>query len=390
MFSMRPLDGSFPPGQIEFMAGFECTYARTRPKEHLDMLSCTMHDHYIREDYDLVKSIGIKTVREGLSWSQIDKGYSNYDFSRFLPIIKASQEKKIRVIWDLNHFDYPDDLDPFGEEFVVRFREYSKRAYEILRQNNSGPLAIIPINEISFMAWIGADRGWWAPFKKGPANGLKLKKQLVRAALASIKAIRQMDPEAIFIHSDPFMRRLATSRQKKVQQSVADFNQIIRFEAWDMLSGRTYPELGGSPEYLPAIGINYYFHNQEYVSMQERKLKFEAMPWESKDRIILGEMLNIIQKRYQVPILVTETGSFGQLRPQWWQRTLDEVEQALTQGIDIRGVCAYPILDRPEDVNYLYPNSGLWDFDRGDGQLTRIPENQSLELIQKFIQRHNN
>ncbi len=335
-----------------------------------------------------MKNIGIHMVREGLAWSQIDVGNGVYNFSRFIPMMKMAQQKEITVIWDLNHFDYPTELNPFSDAFVSRFAEYSKRAWEIFRQYTDGPLAIIPINEISFMAWIGADRGWWAPFKRGPANGFKFKKQLVRAALAAMKGIRRLDSDVIFIHSDPFMRRLAISKQNKVDSAVDTFNNVIRFEAWDMLSGKTYPELGGSPDYLPVIGVNYYFHNQEHVWLEKRKLKFNAMDWDSPDRVPLVDMLRLIQDRYQVPILITETGSFGDQRQAWWQRTLTELEQAQKQGIDVRGVCAYPILDRPEDINYLFPNSGLWDFDGGDSQLTRRPENKSLELIKKFIQRH--
>ena len=34
------------------------------------------------------------------------------------------------------------------------------------------------------------------------------------------------------------------------------------FEAWDMLSGRVQPELGGDERYLDVIGVNYYDRNQ--------------------------------------------------------------------------------------------------------------------------------
>ena len=35
-----------------------------------------------------------------------------------------------------------------------------------------------------------------------------------------------------------------------------------RYQAWDMLEGRLHPELGGAPEYLDIVGVNYYPWNQ--------------------------------------------------------------------------------------------------------------------------------
>ena len=40
--------------------------------------------------------------------------------------------------------------------------------------------------------------------------------------------------------------------------------RVSQFEAYDMLMGRQEPELGGSPDMVDVVGVNFYPHNQWY------------------------------------------------------------------------------------------------------------------------------
>src|SRR5215212_5831629 len=51
-----------------------------------------------------------------------------------------------------------------------------------------------PVNEISFWAWAGGSLGYINPFAHGRGN--ELKAILVRAAIASIEAVRDVNPNA--------------------------------------------------------------------------------------------------------------------------------------------------------------------------------------------------
>lgn len=371
-----------------FIAGFECTASLAENRRRLDLLASTKHDTLFREDYALLKQRNITTVREGLNWSRIDKGSGVYDFSRYEPMLKAGAELGIQQIWDLNHFDYPSYLDPFSKEFVSAFQMYALAAHHKLRKYQPHEtLYITPLNEISFFAWIGADMGWWAPYKKTPKNGLLFKQQLVRATLASMDALWEKDSNIRFIHIDPFMRRLAVEPASRwTKQKVKEFNEIVRFEAWDMLAGKTYPELGGDMKYLDIIGINYYIHNQEWVfSGRNKEMKHQMIDWDNPDRISFADMLETMYQRYQRPIMISETGSFGSNRPKWWERILQETAVSINRNLPICGLCAYPILDRPESAGFLLPNSGLWDFHCDDEECTRIPHEDSLKIIERTL-----
>ncbi len=415
-----PLFNSF------IQAGFECTSALAENKRRLNLLGQTRHDDLCEKDYQLIKAAGFLTVREGLSWNAVDKGDGVYDFSRYEPMMAAARQHGIQQIWDLNHFDYPFRLDPFSDEFIQAFAAHAREVIKVLRKYTPAPetMYVVPINEISFFAWIGADMGWWAPYKKGRANGGKLKAQLVKAAIAAMDAIWAVDDNVRFIQVDPFMRRVAKQPEpvsadstissstednttatsshnsdassspsapqeplvhppsKKALQHIKDFNEVIRFEAWDLLSGRKNPELGGDPKYLDIIGMNYYIHNQEWVITGENNtVLHQLIDWESPDRVPFAEMIRDVYERYNRPIFVSETGSFGARRGEWWERTLKEIDDGLSSGLPIVGVCAYPVLDRPESAGFLLPNSGVWDFDPTDSLCQRIPHEPSLTAI---------
>ena len=68
-------------------------------------------------------------MREGARWNFIDRrgagaSRTRYDFRPLRPFLEAALQTGITVIWDLFHYGYPDDLDPFSGEFVRRFADY--------------------------------------------------------------------------------------------------------------------------------------------------------------------------------------------------------------------------------------------------------------------------
>lgn len=367
-----PLFNSF------LMAGFECTYAQTGDGRRMDLLGASRHDRRARSDYELIAELGIRTVREGLSWSQIDRGRGVYDFTRYLPLLEAGRDQRVQQIWDLNHFDFPEDVDPFSEFFVERFSEYAARAVGTLRDYTDETIYIVPLNEPSFFSWM-AECGLWAPFRAGAA----FKRQLVRAAIAAMEAMRSVDRDIRFIHTDPFMyRRPERVRSAEDAAFCNHFNEHIRFEAWDMIAGRVEPELGGRPDYLDIVGINYYFHNQQYVRVEnEHEHSVRTVPLRDPKRFTLEQILAELNERYGRPLMIAETGSYRRRRPVWWGHVLRHAANALDRGLPLCGICAYPTLDIARGAGFILPKSGLWDFDPADRECRRIPHDETLAVI---------
>jgi beta-glucosidase/6-phospho-beta-glucosidase/beta-galactosidase len=369
-----------------FMAGFECAYAKIEGGKIIDLLYDTKHDENCREDYQLIKSIGIATVREGLAWSQIDKGNNRYDFSRFEKMMQTGKEEDVEQIWDLNHFDYPYSLDPLSDAFIYRFAEYGKRAIEKIRKYSKGTVYIVPINEISFFAFIGADLGNWAPYLK--EKGVAFKKQLVRASIAAMDGIWETDDNVRFIQVDPIFYRTPKVPKTQLKRKKAQEFIAAKFQAWDMLSGKIESQLGGHPKYLDILGLNYYYYNQELIEdvLPTGEVRYQTIPLYSKRRVQLSTLLNEVYRRYGCPMILSETGGWGDLRVKWWRKMIREIRDAKRRRLPLYGVCSYPIIDRPDWVDGHLTNSGFWDFLPNDPSCVRHPHDPTLQVIKPFIQ----
>jgi hypothetical protein len=86
--------------QSFFMGGFECATHRRRDGRRLDLIKATHHDVNAAADYRMLADHGICTVRDGPRWHLIESSPGHYDWSSFLPMLRATQETGTQVIWD--------------------------------------------------------------------------------------------------------------------------------------------------------------------------------------------------------------------------------------------------------------------------------------------------
>jgi beta-glucosidase/6-phospho-beta-glucosidase/beta-galactosidase len=262
------------------------------------------------------------------------------------------------VIWDLCHYGWPDDIDIWRPEFVERFARFAGEVARLVREHSDAVPFYSPVNEISFWAWAGGDHARFNPLGQG--RGAELKHQLVRASIAAIEAIRAVEPRARFVQVDPAIHISAQVLRPAAQREAENARQA-QFEAWDMLCGKAWPGLGGKPEYLDIVGVNYYSDNQWYLG---------------GDTIVRGHpdyrpfrgILKEIHRRYGRPILVAETGAEGDLRGDWLRYVSEQVGLALQQGVPVEGICLYPVLDYPGWDDDRHCPTGLFGFPDARGE----------------------
>jgi len=120
-------EGIFPSF---FMAGFECSTFIWKDRLRKDYVVLTGHDRHLAHDYDRVMDLGIGVVREAIRWHLVDKGGGKYDWSTVRPLLDAANACKLTLIWDLCHYGFPDDFDPFSEDGQKRFTDYCGAAAE--------------------------------------------------------------------------------------------------------------------------------------------------------------------------------------------------------------------------------------------------------------------
>lgn len=354
-----------------WMGGFESSTHRLPRRKamgryagvRLDLLTSTRHDEFALQDYQRLQGVGIRTARDGVRWHLIEKTPFRYDFSSLVPMLQAARETQTQVIWDLFHYGWPDGINIWGAAFVDRFARFSRATAEVILEETGSPIYVTPVNEISFVSWGGGDAGFLNPFAKG--RGPELKAQLVRATIAAIEAVREVDPGARICHAEPIIH-IAVDPDHPEEAPAAEAYRQSQFQAWDMIGGRLWPELGGRADYLDLLGVNYYSNNQwihqDPNTPPSRRRKDVLLPPSHPLHRPIREMLHEVYERYRRPIFIAETGIEGDARPSWLRYIGQEVRAAAAAGIPLEGLCLYPIIDYPGWGDDRHCYTGLWGY----------------------------
>jgi len=342
--------------QSFFQGGFECSTHRRADGKRLDVIAATRHDAMAAQDYALLRGLGMQTMRDGVRWHLIEKTPGQYDWSSFLPMLEAARQTRVQVIWDVMHYGWPDGLDIWSAAFIERFAAFAKALAQVVRDRSDDIPWYVPVNEISFLSWGG---GQFALFNPMASNrGDELKRQLVRAAIGAMEAIWSVDPRARFVHTDPLIH-VHPVPGKAHTQPLARQQTHSQYQAWDMLSGRAWPELGGKLAYLDVIGVNYYCHNQWVVGSG-------PLDWRGTDRrfIPFRQLLAKAWRRYGRPMFIAETGIEAGERVEWFNHICAEVFAAHAEGVPMEGICLYPVMNHPGWDDDRHCPNGLLDYDR--------------------------
>ena len=390
---MSGRSSAFPGGRLFgslFLGGFECSTHLTPEGHRHDVIAATQHDRLAAEDYARCRAAGILSLRDAARWPVIDRK-GRLDLSSVRALARLAREQDITIIWDLLHYGYPDDLDPrsdrFGDQLVDRFVTYAAACARAIRAENDAPGWYTPVNEISYTAWAAGDVGIMAPFWHG--RGFEYKHVLVDASIRAFNAIRTIDPDARTLTAEPLVRlhvhRDVTDpeERERLQRDADDFNVRVVSEAYDMLGGRVAPHLGGTREHLGVVGVNYYEGNQWTIAtpaLPQHFLGREDPTW-----LPLSAILAELSERYGGPIVISETGSSGEKRVGWIRHLTDEAAAAIARGVDLQGICLYPIVTSPDwnDPTAFF-EGGLWDIEpQPDGTLERVIVPEVAEALRE-------
>jgi beta-glucosidase/6-phospho-beta-glucosidase/beta-galactosidase len=357
--------GSSPfPGFLA--AGFECSTHIRRSGHRQDLIADTGHDRFALLDYQRARQMGFRTTREGVRWHLVEQRAGHYDFSSAKSIVQAARSTGAQVVWDLCHFGWPEFLDVFSLDFRKRLAAFGAAFSAWLARQIDGPIYITPVNEISFFSWACGDEGSMFPFVTG--RGLELKQQLVRASIETMEAIWQVTPHTRFLHVDPIINVIAHPRHPE-EAAAAEAYRLSQYQAFDMLTGRAFPELGGDEKYLDIVGINYYPHNQWFYNLRGTKRVRNYAPINRRNPLYrpFRQMLAEVHERYDRPIFIAETGAENRIRASWFRYVCEESLSAMDQGVPLHGICLYPILNHPGWVDDRHCHNGLWDYPDPNG-----------------------
>lgn len=374
---MAKRPGIFP---TFFLSGFECSTFLWKDRRRRDLVGETRHRQHALEDYAILQRLGIAVAREGIPWPMVD-GPLGYAFQPIDPLIDAMRQTRITPIWDLCHYGYPDGLDPFSEQFCVRFANYCRAAAEHVARRLPGPYFFTPINEITFFSFCGGEWGWVAPYRSTREDREKLRVALCKAAICGVNAIRESLPAARMVHVDPLVQVVAPPDRPDLKDAAAYETFVDTFAAWDILFGKAHPELGGSPEILDIVGVNNYsFGQMEYREQGPHQALEPGHPGIQP----LCTLMARAWERYRRPIVVGETRGMNHGRPEWLRDVMNEAMAAVNQGMDLHGICLFPAVDMPDWHTGEWLHNGICDLVEKDGDLHRVPFGPYVEELRRW------
>ena len=375
---MKPLFRSF------WMGGYEGADHVNSAGQPLHTRRGNGHELCADADYAALATYGIRTIRESVGWRVSTDARGRLDLRAVLRLAHLARRHGLQIIWTLQHYGHPRDVDVFDRGFIARFADFCGETARTLKDVGEQPPVFQPMNEISFFSWAAATTNLMHPYAAGMnGSGYDLKCRLVEATIAGCEAIWSESPSARIVHTDPAIH-VAHADDDATAVSTATALTQAQYQAWDMLAGRIEPGLGGSARHLDILGINYY-HSSQWLHPGNRPLFWHL---DDPRRLPLDEMLTDVWRRYGRPMFIAETGHVGDGRGLW----LDDIAQAVLRcqrdAIPLEGVCLYPLVDRTDwEEPSRWHRSGLWDV-RGDPAATPDgPESPNRSLHLPFAER---
>ncbi len=375
--SFRPLQ----PRQFMFATGIENSYPTIllpngKTKRVDEMEKCGHYDHW-REDFALVKELGIEYLRYGPPYYSTHTGPGSYDWTFADETLNALHEMGITPIADLCHFGVPDWLENFqNPDFPKFFAEYAEAfaaRYPWIR-------LFTPVNEIKIAATFSAQFGWWNERLSSDRAFVTALKHLCQANETAEHAILKAQPQATFIQSETTEYFHAEGPECA---DLALFDNEKRFLALDLTYG--YPVSSIMYEYLLDNGMTrdeyHWFGNNHvkaisvmgndyYVTNEHIVHADGSTSWAGE---IFGYLVITKQyyDRYQLPVMHTETNLMDVERaPQWLQKQWSNLHHLKLEGVPILGFTWYSLTDQVdwdtalrEDNGRVNP-LGLYDLDR--------------------------
>jgi beta-glucosidase len=363
-------------------------------------------DHYKRweQDIELMKQIGLQAYRFSIGWSRVlpqGRGAVNQAGLDFYDrLVDRLLANGIKPMVTLFHWDLPETLDNQGgwlnRDIADWFADYARIMFGKLDDRVS---SWATLNE----PWVVSDGGYLhgtlAPGHRNRFEAPIASHNLLRAHGAAVKAYREMGGKhdiGIVVNIEP--KYPATTRPADIE-AAARGHAYMNAQYLDPVFLGRYPEkikdvYGEAWPEWPAedfelirqpidfVGVNYYTRSvskddeQNYpvraTPVRQTSSTYTETGWEVFARG-LTDTLTWVARRYgNPPLYITENGAAffdppvaegrrinDPLRVDYYQKHLRAIHEAIEAGVDLRGYCAWSLLDNLEWAHGFSKRFGL-------------------------------
>lgn len=390
-----------------FATGIECSYPTIQNKTiRRDLLEECGHYKYWKEDFQLVKDLGLNVLRYGLPYYSIHQGPGKYDWSFADQVMNEIRRQGITPILDLMHFGVPDWIGDFqNPELPILFAEYA----DAVAERYPWVRFYTPVNEIYVSARASTLDGLWNEQIKTDRAFVTAIKNLAAASILANHNIAARRHDCIIVQSESaeYMHDICQLQSKPI------LINKLRFLSLDLLyahhpDGEVYNYLldngmsreeynwfmAGEPPGYQVMGNDYYGRNEKIKLPDGSMLNaIDVLGW--------YQITRDYYERYHKPVMHTETNVFeADQAPAWlWKQWLNIV-QIRKEGVPVLGFTWYSLIDQVDwDIELAEKKGkvnacGLYDMDRKPrpvrdayrllleqfGQITIVPFAEMLSI----------
>jgi dTDP-4-dehydrorhamnose reductase len=377
---------------VELWAGPECTVNRVGDRFN-DQLPASGFQTRL-DDLDRLAGLGITRMRFPLVWERTETGPGQHQWGWSDERIARLRELKVAPIAGLMHHGsgpaWTSLLDPKFPELLA---EYAGRVAERYPHID----AYTPVNEPLTTARFSALYGHWYPHRCDDASFVRALLVQMRATVLAMGAVRKVRPGALLVQTEDLGYVTSTRRL----QYQADFENLRRWLAFDLLTGRVGPRHGlwnylrrsGATEQQLAffreqpcppdiVGINSYLTSERHLDGRIEFYPPQAVGGNGRDRYADVETVRVggavvgsfearlreTSQRYGLPVAITEVhlGCSREEQMRWLQQAWLAARKVRGEGHDVRAVTCWAAFgsfdwDSLVTRNDGHYEPGLWD-----------------------------
>ena len=383
------------------------------------------HINRMANDVAMIAALGFKHYRFSIAWSRVVHGNGTANqagLDHYRRLLDLLAQHGITPNATLFHWDLPASLPGawLNRDTAYRFADYAQL---IAKELGDQLPRVATLNEPWCSAFLGYDRGVFAPGHTHRGESLVAAHHLMLAHGLGMQAWRAersdtllgvvLNPELCDAASDSLQDQQA-ARMAELERNDVFLNPLFGRE-WPIeisaqLQGVTDPRQGGDAavcaQPLDFIGLNYYTRSVAKTPVGSadvaRGYSFvpptEAMAttdigWEIYPQGLRRVMDNLLAKWPLPPIWITENGAADntpvangvcddRMRLSYLQQHLAVLDQAVADGLDVRGYYAWSLMDNFEWAEGYTQRFGVVHVDYATQQ--RTPKS-SAKWLQALI-----
>jgi beta-glucosidase/6-phospho-beta-glucosidase/beta-galactosidase len=381
-----------------FSTGIENSYPVLPNGRRIDQMEKCGHYDRWREDFGLVREMGVRALRYGPAYYVTHVGPGRFNWSSCDEPIRYLRDQGIELIADLCHFGVPDWLGGFQDPaFPVLFAEYAgafARRYPWVRYYT-------PVNEIFICASFSALRGYWNESLASEAAFATAMRNLCMGHELAVEAILAERPDAIFVQSESIEHFHASCTDA---EPIAARENAFKHLSLDLTLGHELAP--GMASFLNEHGVtsNDLSFFREKRAPGQRWIGTDYYPTcehlvaANGDRTMAKESRGYRRlaaeyySRYRVPLFHCETNRVSEHATDWLDGQWRDIVALRDAGIPVVGFTWFSLTDQIDwqhalrfERNDVYP-VGLYDLERrmrpvGSAYQELIAANRKLTLF---------